>query len=76
MNLSGLRSQLAALRREIPTTQTHAGGPSYLALMLREAMATGVLPPAGTYVPEPGDSVSRIATELRARIEAEKAAQS
>jgi hypothetical protein len=74
--VSGLRAQLAQLRRSIPTAQICPNGPSRLALVLREAIATDVLPPRGTHVRMPSDYESRIATELRARIEAEKAVQS
>lgn len=76
MSLHHLRSQLAAIRRSIPAARLCLTGPSRLALVLREAIATGTIPPRGTHVPQPSDYVDRIATELRARIQAESAVQS
>jgi len=73
MNFSALRGQLAQLRRSIPTAEAHAVGPSRLAALLRESLADGVLPPRGTYVRQPGEPESRIATDLRAAIAAEQA---
>jgi hypothetical protein len=73
MNFSHLRAQLASLKASIPSAQTHAVGRSHLALLLRESLAAGVLPPPGMYVRQPGDPESRLVTDLRASIEAEKA---